>query len=382
MTQQKSRREVVFVINNEFSSSRFVDERPYREARALVEAGFGLTIMCTRLRPGHAPVALGDVPIERLPIDERSGLAHITILPVAAFIKKAFTDAVFHVHNPPDTLIFAGLGRTKILDIHDPWSVNAQVRGVSGLALELVRAAEKLALTQADFVVCPSVSVRDFAVERGVPKERIQVVMTCPELREPEDPSEARERLGLATVPVIVFEGVFHANRGLSVLIQAVKQIRQEMPNCQLLLVGDGPERSSLEELAQVLGISDAVRFVGWRPLDELPTYVAAADVCVIPSLSTPPTEMAPHNKLFDYMAQRKPIVASRLREISRIVSHGESSLLVTPGDAAELAQSVVRLLKNRRLASQIARKAYELFRVEYNWQVQGQRLVRLYERL
>jgi glycogen(starch) synthase len=148
-----------------------------------------------------------------------------------------------------------------------------------------------------------------------------------------------------------VFAGRLVPEKGVDTLIRAAALLKTA--GASLLLVGDGPERKQLEESAARLGIGDRVRFTGFVTHDSIPSILRRADVFVLPSLSE---ELG--SVLLEAMHSGAAIVASRTGGIPALVHHGRNGLLVTPGDAPELAAAIDRLLSDPVYANRLRRTA------------------------
>jgi glycogen synthase len=151
--------------------------------------------------------------------------------------------------------------------------------------------------------------------------------------------------------PLIVFAGRLVAEKGVDTLIRAAALL--ETAGASLLLVGDGPERRQLEETAARLGIENRVRFTGFVPHDSIPSILRRADVFVLPSLSE---ELG--SVLLEAMHSGAAIVASRTGGIPALIQHDRNGLLVSPGDASELAAAIDRLLNDHQFACRVRRRA------------------------
>ncbi len=92
-----------------------------------------------------------------------------------------------------------------------------------------------------------------------------------------------RKGLGLEGVPVVACVSRLVARKGQDTLIRAWPRVLATVPEAVLLIVGGGPDRDRLEELATQTGVAHAVRFTGPVPWDEIPPYVDAADVFAMP---------------------------------------------------------------------------------------------------
>lgn len=147
------------------------------------------------------------------------------------------------------------------------------------------------------------------------------------------DRSERRPR-------IVVPRRLFSKN-GVEFLVRALPGVRARVPDVEVLVVGDGPERSALERLARELGVTDSVRFLGARPHAEMPRLLASSDLAVIPSLMEA-TSVAG----LEAMACGVPVVASRVGGLPEIIDD-EVGRLVPPGDPDALAKAIVDLLRS-----------------------------------
>jgi glycosyltransferase involved in cell wall biosynthesis len=142
-----------------------------------------------------------------------------------------------------------------------------------------------------------------------------------------------------------------------------------------LLVVGDGPQRAELTQLAQDLGVADAVRFVGYR--DDATQIMASSDVLCHATLF----EGMPMVVL-EAMTLGVPIVATRAQGITDLLDDNRSGLLVPPRDPAALAGAIVRLLASPTLRADLARNAKRSIAEQYNSDVWIARIEGIYSAL
>lgn len=148
----------------------------------------------------------------------------------------------------------------------------------------------------------------------------------------------------------LLFVGRLSAEKGLSVLLRAVAQLRESGVPASLELIGEGERRGSLERETEDLGLGEVVGFTGWLPHGEaLWERFDRADVFVLPSLE----DMAPR-VLLEAMARRVPVVATRVGHIPHVVRDGETGILVEPGSAPAIAAAVRRLCDEPRLRTEL----------------------------
>ena len=129
------------------------------------------------------------------------------------------------------------------------------------------------------------------------------------------------------------------AQKGLDVLLSAVKLLAEGGTDVRLVLVGDGPMRDRLTRRAERLGIEGRIVLEGAVGQDEMAAYYAGADVFCLPSFA----EGVPV-VLMEAMASGRAVVATRVAGVPELVEDGVSGLLVAPGNAEELAAALERL--------------------------------------
>lgn len=168
--------------------------------------------------------------------------------------------------------------------------------------------------------------------------------------------------VGRRTSHVILSVGRLVEVKGHTYLIDALAKIRKEIPDAQLVFVGDGSRRKSLEMQAEALGAKKSVRFAGEVPHDSLPQYYAGADVFVMPSLSE-----GFGIAVIEAMASGIPVVASCVGGLKDIIDDGKTGLLVQAANSGEIAAAVCRLWKDRALKERMINEAR--MRVQkYDW--------------
>lgn len=159
---------------------------------------------------------------------------------------------------------------------------------------------------------------------------------------------------------IVVPRRLFKKN-GVKYFVRAFPAILEEAGAGEAVIVGDGPERERLENLARELGVADRVRFLGRRSHDEMPAVLSSADLAVFPSLMEATSVAA-----LEAMACEVPVAASRVGGLPEIVDE-EVGGLFEPADPTDLAVMVARLLTDPELATR-GRAARE--RVVAKWSV------------
>ena len=149
--------------------------------------------------------------------------------------------------------------------------------------------------------------------------------------------------------------------KGHALLLDAFHRVLGRQPQTRLLLVGEGSERSRLEAQAGALGLNGSVRFLGARA--DVPRLLAACDVVTLASTC----EGLPLS-ILEAMATGKPVVATRVGCVPQVVQDGLTGLLVPPGDAAALAQSLESLVRDEGTRRRLGMQACQLMQSGYSF--------------
>lgn len=160
----------------------------------------------------------------------------------------------------------------------------------------------------------------------------------------------------------IIFVGRLHPVKGVQYLIEAMAIVHQEMPDAKLVIVGDGDERSRLEELVEKLNLSDCIQFAGRMPQENIPRLMCQADIFALSSLS----EGLPV-ALLEVMAARLPIVATNVGGIPDIVEEGVNGYLVNAKNPNEIADRILILLRSDEVRNKISINNREKAKL-YTW--------------
>ncbi len=243
--------------------------------------------------------------------------------------------------------------------------------------------AESLVAAKCDLLIVSTPSEQLFATWfYGVQPERIRVVPCGVDSSTffPGNLEEAKTELGIGPEnPVVAFVGRLDAIKGLDILLRSVRLLQDRLspgPLPQLLVIGGESTPGELERLkglADGLGLSGSVHFLGPIPHSELPRYYRASDVVVLPSLYES-FGMA----LLEAMACGVPVVASRVDGPAHFVRHGVTGFLVPPGDERALATAMETLLVNPELRRDMARNAVRTV-YQYRWEAVGEGILRAY---
>jgi glycosyltransferase involved in cell wall biosynthesis len=194
------------------------------------------------------------------------------------------------------------------------------------------------ALSRADRVVAVSNPLRDRAVALGADPSRVDVVRNGVDRSrfQPRDRAEARLLLGVPDGPVALYVGNVERHKGAVDLVRAFGS--RDLLGAHLYVVGDGDALAECRQIAMTAGA--AVTFVGARPHDEIPAWLAACDVLVLPSWN----EGTP-NVVLEALACGRRVVATAVGGVPDVVTCATAGVLVPPRDPGAIARALVRAL-------------------------------------
>jgi len=249
------------------------------------------------------------------------------------------------------------------------------------LARKVGRGFDKVVPRLADHLTTVTHDLREQYIGEGIPAERITFVPpgVHPAWFDGADGARVRRELGLGDAPVVIYTGVLNRFQGLEYLIEGFRIVREARPDARLLLMGNivtPGQRRYMEELAAEHGVSEGVVPAYDRPLDDLPDFLAAADVAVVPRPSSPGFPV----KLLNYMSARRPAVAAA--GSAKCLTDGVSGRIVPNRDGPALGRAVLEILGDPDLAARMGERGRKTVEGRYEWPAIVSEIEAIYARL
>lgn len=216
-------------------------------------------------------------------------------------------------------------------------------------------AAQRLSYHAAHRVVANSTAAAAQLRTEGVSPDRVVVIPNGIDL----SLFTQRDRQG--THRIVATVANLRPEKGHDVLLRAAARVLRRIPDARFRIIGDGPTRPALIELASALGISKSIEFLGHR--EDVPALLAQTDVYAFPSR----TEAFP-NGLIEAMAAGLPVVASAIGGMLELVEDGRNGVLVPPGDDTALANRLEELLTHEAAARQLGDAARTTIESRYSF--------------
>lgn len=386
-------RRVAIVVHAVFPG----DPRVRRQSDALLEAGDEVDIICLR-QPGEAAEETENgrriirLPVNRTFIGFAGHLAEYVAFTgmvawrLAREHRRRRYDLV-QVATVPDFLAFAAIpeklaGVPLLLDLHEDMPEFFRDRFSHPLLrplVPLVTGTAKAAAALPDHLITVHEPLRDLSIRRGVPPDRISVVMNSADGRL-FDPSRYRRRPFMADDELrIVHHSNFQRIYGLDVAIEGLARLRDGL-RWRLDVYGDGPWREAIESAIRRTGTGDRVTLHGRVEMDALPGLLADADLGLVPSLAEPYLDYSLSTKLLEYAAMGVPIVASDLATFRHHFSD-QAIRFVPGGDPDALARAIEALVDDPAGTAALGLEAQRQA-AAYDWETQKARYMGIVDRL
>ncbi|MBZ5616787.1 MAG: glycosyltransferase family 4 protein [Acidobacteriia bacterium] len=381
-------RSVCQVVQNVYD----VDPRVRRKAEALVAAGYAVDVLALRADGGQKNYCLNGVNVCTLALSKKRGSIARYLFEYAVFFLWTFIRvpvqmmrrrySVIDVNSLPDFLIFAPIlarwmGAKLVLDLHEitpEFYMSKYGIAENSWTIRLLTYLEKISVRFADHVITINEPIENLLASRGLDRSKSTILMNAVD--------EARLAAGSNSSSVLaprdpekfvmMYHGTLTKIYGLDIAIEAFALAHTEMPGAELWILGSGPEKDALAQLAKARGLSVKVRLVGQVPATEIPGWLGQCDTGILPIRRDVFLDFAFPNKLPEFIIAGKPVIVARLKAIRHYF--GEDALAYfEPNDPADLARAMLRIYhdpESRARLTVAARSEYEPIR----WAVMKQR--------
>ena len=348
------------------------DNRVIREANALLEEGWDVTVICPknredpfykresdRLRIYFYPKPEARSTIGHV-IEHSTSILAVSLLSWVAYLRHGFR--IVQGCNPMDILWipylpFRIFGVRYVFDHHDLCPELYLCRGEgsrTSVFFRILLWLEHQTFRFANTVIATNESYRAIAIERGGRHpDDVFVVRNGPDLAKfrPVPP-----RLDLTSNGDILigYLGNMNPQDGVDYLLLVAKELttNRGVRNLRFVLVGGGSHQAELKRQCSELGLDNVVTFTGRLPDDDMLATLCACDICVQPDPSNPLNDRSTMNKVMEYMALGKPVVAFDLTETR--VSCGDAALYAEPNNVSGLADMILKLATDAPLRQQM----------------------------
>jgi len=388
--------------------------RAFFLAKHLIEEGHKVLLIAADSKPGlnASKKVIDGVNVYLLPSATFGGnlllysLSEISTVfmqtPLNCILELASDFDVFHSfdvmgpHNAAPTLLFKTL---RILRLHnkkifvdwDEWWGRGGMYGLKLLGLHggtpldlltvpIVTILEEKVPLCADAVTVINETLRQRALSVGVKSENLFVISSGAnvDIIKPLNMYDARQKLNLPEKNIIYGHFGHMDLESFKLLILSHKKVLRYFPNASLLLFRLGQDLLTRlsKDLVKSLKRRN-VLFVGQQPYDKYILYLGASDVFLLPMLDNMFNRARWPLRLGDYLAAGRPIVATALPEIEKVV--GKCGFLSKPGNPEDFANKILEIIRDADLRKQMGKRARELAEKKYSWRILARKLLNAY---
>jgi glycosyltransferase involved in cell wall biosynthesis len=339
----------------------------------LLRRGFGVAVGYST--PGPIIQDLKNLGIEPVHLPRLARVDPLRYGPGLVRLIRSFRPHIVHTHLFKSDFhgrVAAALCKTPViistLHNNDPWARHWLFGPLYGLtarqAARLIAVSQEVNDYHARFSHIPAEKI--ITIPNGVDVDRFRF--------DPAARAQVRSSFGLdSAAPLVGIIGRLKPQKDHATFLTAAAETARLVPGARFLIVGDGPLRAELENMARGLGLDAAVIFCGLR--GDIPAVLSALDVLVLSSR----WEGLPIN-LLEGMAAGRAVVTTNVSGILDVVEPGVSAIVVEPGNPTALAQACVGLLKDANRRAEMGTAAVERVRARFSIQAMIDRTVEVYQ--
>ena len=190
-------------------------------------------------------------------------------------------------------------------------------------------------------------------------------------------PPQTRPNLLNFDQPVLLGIGRLFPHKGFDLAVSSFSGIAHRFPMAQLIIAGDGPSRTDLEEQTKCLQLTSRVSFKGWIPPENISELINQATIIIMPSRREPFGLVA-----LQAGQMARPIVATRVDGLPEVVRHNETGLLVESEDSQAIATAITYLLEHPKQAIQMGQRAKQWVQKAFSFERHLDEYEKLYQNL
>ncbi|HEU4364151.1 MAG TPA: glycosyltransferase, partial [Candidatus Krumholzibacteria bacterium] len=315
-----------------------------REAEALRGAGFDVHVICLRGRGEAKRDVIAGVTIHRLPVGHKRGKILRYLWEYNAFfvlaslrlasLHRRHRFVAVQVNTMPDYLVFTALyprltGARVVLHLHEPvpelFRTMFGDRWYTAWFIAMVKVAEQASIRFAHRALTVTEQMKQNYVARGADAGKFTVIVNVPDDQHfrPEHYAHLAEKIAAikaeeraAGVFRVLTHGAIEARYGFDLIVRAAARARERVPGIQFRFMGAGDYLHDVKRIAEMVGMEDRVKHLGFVPFEQMIEEILLADVCVVAVKKNPYSVLVHTNKMYEYIALRRPVIASRLDSV------------------------------------------------------------------
>ena len=310
-------------------------------------------------------------------------LSYLVNLPLAAIqlkrlIRKMQPD-IIHTHGVGGAISLLGAMCGFHPLVATPWGSDVLVTPKKFRLLGLI---VKYVCRRADLITTDAEHVKELLIRQfGVDSGRVSLInfgTNVSEFSAERRDITIRKEWGILNSAVIISSRRLHPIYDVESLINAMPEVLKKVPEAKLIIIGDGSQRGELEKLTKLIGVSDSVKFLGWIFSDELPQYIASADIYISTSLS----DAGLASSTAEAMACELPVIVTDVGDNRKWVEDGVNGFIIPLRDHEALALKIIYLLKHKDVRERFGQLNRRIIEERSNWEKEMRKMGYLYEEL
>lgn len=368
-----------------------------REVETLVKAGFETHIICLNSQRGEKYASkeiMNGIHVYRIPIArKKTNIIRYLYEYLMFFFRAALKVTQLHLKHPfdviqvntmPDFLVFASLipkalKSKVILMMHEPvpelWQTSYNSKPPW-----ILKKTEQTAIAFADAVLTVTQQMKDAFVSRGATPDKISVILNVPDedlltsARLPERRTPANGHF------VLICHGAVEKRYGHGTMLKAIDLVKSQIPSIRLRILGRGSYAAEFASEIRSTGLEEYIQYLGYLPMSVMLEELKTADVGIVAQESSPYSNLVHTNKMYEYIALRKPVLATRLKSVCAYFGD-DAIAYFESGNPESLAAAISHLYhhpKKRQLLVENAGRLYD----RYRWEKQKEIYLSVYREL
>ena len=239
-------------------------------------------------------------------------------------------------------------------------------------------AVERIAFAFADKITVNAVAVRDFLMRRSIDPDKIRTIYNGLDLQRLQPRTASRVKISLELqLPidkkfVTIVANLRHKVKNLPMFLRAAQIVKKRFADAAFVVAGEGDLLPDLQRLARELQIEKDVFFIG--RCTQVAELLLASDVCALSS-----TAEGFSNSILEYMAAQRPVVATQVGGAAEAIENERSGFLVKSNDHEAMAQKILLLLENPRIAVAFGERGREIVTAKFSLETQLSHTLELY---
>jgi len=295
------------------------------------------------------------------------------VFSIREFIKKNRVD-IIHCHGYKSNFygLLASKGQIPSVTTNHNWLT-------SHWKLKTYCFLDSLWIRFFDRIVAVSNDVKKNMLRYEIPEQKIRVIdngIALERFAKLVETNKMKSQLGFdENIRIIGTIGSLGIEKGHIYLLEAAKEILDIVNDLRFLIIGDGRLRKPLEDKSEKLGIKKQVIFMGQRK--DIPELLMAMDIFVLPSIK----EGLPM-ALLEAMAAKRPVIATRVGGIPKVIENRDTGILVEPKDIKGLRDAIIDLINDPKRMALLAREGFNRVRMNFSSDEMCKNYLKLYKGL